>query len=83
MNSDEQFIIYRTYKKHENMFDGILENYTGTEYKIELLKGAHMHHAKQFPIPKVHKKPLKTEVNRLVNIDDLKHKNNSEWVAPA
>ena len=36
------------------MFDGTLGNYTGTEYKIELLKGAQPYHAKSFPIPKRH-----------------------------
>ena len=38
-------------KKHENMFDGTLENCTGTEYKIELLEGAQPYHTKSFPIP--------------------------------
>ena len=36
------------------MFDGILGNYTGTEYKIELLEGAKLYHARPFPITKVH-----------------------------
>ena len=44
------------------MFDGILRNYTGTEYKIELLEGAQLYHAKPFTISK-YKKTLKTEVN--------------------
>ena len=64
------------------MFDGTLGNYTGTEYKIELLEGAKLYHAKLFPIPKVHEETLKTEVNRLVKIGILKRKNNSEWAAP-
>ena len=34
LNSDEQVLIYRLLNKHENMFDGILGYYTGTEYKI-------------------------------------------------
>ena len=64
------------------MFDGTLGNYTGTEYKIELLKGAYLNHAKPFPIPKVQEETLKIEVNTLVNIGGLKRKNNSEWAAP-
>ena len=40
LNSDEQLLIYRLLKKHENMFDGNLGNYTGTEYKIEFLEEA-------------------------------------------
>ena len=33
LNTDEQLLIYRPLKKHENMFDGILGHYTGTEYR--------------------------------------------------
>ena len=64
------------------MFDGTLGNYTGSEYKIELLDGAKPYHAKPFPISKIHKETLKIEVNRLINIGVLKRKNNSNWAAP-
>ena len=47
LNSDEV-------KKHENMFDGTLGNYTSTAYKIEHPEGAQIYHAKPFPIHKVH-----------------------------
>ena len=50
------------------MFDDKLANYTGTEYKIELLEGA-PYHANPFLIPKVHEEFLKIEVNRLVKKD--------------
>ena len=36
------------------MIDGTLGNYTGTEYKIELLESTQPYHAKPFPIPKMH-----------------------------
>ena len=60
------------------MFDGTL----GKEYKIELIEGAKPNHAKSFPIPKIHEETLKTEVNRLINIGELKRKTNSKWAAP-
>ena len=59
------------------MLDGILGNYTGSEHKIELLEGA-----KPFPIPKIHKETLKTEVNRLINKVILNYKKVSKWAAP-
>ena len=40
LNSDDLFLIYRQLKKHENMFDDTLGNYTGIKYKIELLERA-------------------------------------------
>ena len=52
LNSDEQFLIYRLFKKYENMFDGTLGNYTCTKYKFELLEGAQPYHANVFPIQK-------------------------------
>ena len=58
LTSDEQLLIYRLLKIHENMFDGTLDNYTGTQYKIELLEGAQPYHAKPFSIPKVHEQTL-------------------------
>ena len=59
LNNDKQFLILKLLRKHEEMFDGTLGNYTGSEYKIELLEGAKPHHAKLYPIPKVHKETLK------------------------
>ena len=56
------------FKKHENMIDSTLGNYTSTEYKSKLLEEAQPYHAKLFSIPKVHEENLKTEVNRLLNI---------------
>ena len=74
--------IARPFKKHENIFDGKLGNYTSTEYKIELLGGAQPYYDKPVSIPKVQKETLKTEVDRLVNLGVLNHKNKSKWKAP-
>ena len=82
LNSNKQHLLYRLLKKHENMFDGTLENYIGTEYKIELLEGAQPYHAKPFPIPKIYEEALRTEFNRLVSRAGLKRENNSKWAAP-
>ena len=77
LNSDKQFLIYSLLKKHEYMVDGTLGNYNSTEYKIELLEGAQPYHVKPFPVLKVHEETMKRELNRLVSIGVLKHKNNS------
>ena len=49
-------------------------NYTGSEYKIELLEGAKPYNAKSFLIPKMHKETLKTEVKKLIKINVSKPK---------
>ena len=56
------------------MFDGTLGYYTSTEYNIELLEETQPHHAKPYPIPKVHEETLKTEANRLESKGVLKKK---------
>ena len=57
-------------------------DYTGSEYKIELLKGAKPYYVTLLPIPEICKVILKTEVNRLINIDVLKRINNYKGKAP-
>ena len=56
------------------MFDGTLGNYTGTEYKIELLEGAQLYHAKTISYSKSTRRNLKTEVNRIVSLGIFKLK---------
>ena len=63
-------------------FDAASCNYTGSEYKIELLEGAKPYRANFFPIPKIHKESLETEVKRLIKIGLLKRKYNSDWASP-
>ena len=81
LNNDKQCVILKISRKREEMFDGTLGNYTGPEYKIELLEGVKPYHAKPFPIPKLHKEIPRTEVNRIVNIGVLKSLSNSKWAA--
>ena len=69
-------------REYEDMFDGTLGDYTGSEYKIELQDNVKPYHAKPFPIPRVHEETLKKEVDRLVEIGVLRRVNNSEWAAP-
>ena len=61
-------------RKHEEMFDGTLGNFTGLEYKLKLSEGARLYHIKPFIIPKIHKETLKMEVNTLMNRGILKRK---------
>ena len=78
----ERKSLLKLLQKYESMFDGTLGTYTGSNYKIELQEGVKPYHAKPFPIPRVHEKTLRKEVDRLVKIGVLKRINNSEWAAP-
>ena len=68
----------------ESLFDGTLGRWTEDSIKIELKEGTEpYHHARPFPIPRVHVETLKMEVSRLVELGVLKKVNRSEWVAPS
>ena len=82
LNKSKQEKLLSFLRKYEDMFDGTLGNYNGSDYKIELNDGVRPYHAKPFPIPRIHEETLKKEVNRLVKINVLKRINNSQWAAP-
>ena len=50
--------------------------------ELEITEGAQPHHARAFPLPKVHTEALKTEVERLCKLGALKKVDRSQWAAP-
>ena len=48
LSNDKQSLILKLLRKHEQMYDVILGNYTGSDHKIELLEGAKPYHVKPF-----------------------------------
>ena len=58
LSNDKKSLILKLLRKHEEIFDDILGNYTdsASEYKKELLEGSKLHHAKHFLFPKYVKK---------------------------
>ena len=59
LSEDRQSFILKSIKKYKETFHGTLGNYTGSEYKIELLEGVKSYHAKPFLISKIHEETLK------------------------
>ena len=49
-SNENKSLILNLLMKHEEV-NCALGNYTGSEYKIELLEGAKLYHTKPFPIP--------------------------------
>ena len=82
LDDTEQSQLLALLRKYEHLFDGTLGTWHNEPYDIELKEGAKPHHSRPFPIPKVHERTLKVELERLVKIGVLKRKNNSEWAAP-
>ena len=82
LDTNEQEQLHALLRKYEHLFDGTLGTWNNEPYDIELKDGAQPYHSRPFPIPKVHERTLKIELERLVEIGVLKRKNNSEWAAP-
>ena len=53
-------------QKYEDMLNGILGKYTGSDYTIELKEGAETYHAKPFPISQIHKQTFNKKENRFI-----------------
>ena len=50
--------------------------------RVELKDNVKPHHARPFPVPKIHELTLKSEPDRLCNLKVLKQVSESQWGAP-
>ena len=82
LTTDEQTRLLKILTKYEILFDGTLGKWTGDPYTIETRKDFKPYHARAYPIPRIHEKTLKMEVERLVQAGVLKKVNQSECAAP-
>ena len=69
--------------KFEFLFDGTLGNWTGPGVDLELIDGAKPYHGKPYPIPQIHERAMRIEVERLVMLGVLEECHDSEWGAPS
>ena len=68
-------------QNHEEMFNGTLGKYPGSDYSRELKEDAKPYHAKPFPIPTICEPTLRKVVDRVIKIGVLKKINSSQWAA--
>ena len=68
--------------KYELIMDGMLGQWIREPYDIQLKSGAKLYHVKAFPVPRVHLKTFKTEIECIIKIGVLKKVNCSEWAVP-
>ena len=82
LTNSEQESQLKLLKKYEDLFDGTLGTFTGTPYDIKLKDNVEPHHARTFPVPKIHELTLKSELDCSCELNILKRVNRSEWGAP-
>ncbi|MFM8622678.1 MAG: pol polyprotein, partial [Holophagaceae bacterium] len=83
LTTDEKFLLAKTLKKFEHLFDGTLGDWKGMSVGFELKPDAVPFHGRPYPIPKVHELPTRKEVDRLVKLGVLEVCTDSEWGAPS
>ena len=79
----ERNALLRLLLQHEILFDGTLGDWRDELVSFELKPDAKPYHGRPFPIPRVHRDTIKTEVARLVEIGVLKPIQESEWAFPS
>ena len=68
-------------QSYESMFQGTLGKWDGEEVHFELKEGARPWQGRPYPVPRVHKQTVMTEVKRLCDIGVLEPVNeDSKWV---
>ena len=83
MQPIQQKMLLELLHRFSDLFDGTLGKWTQDPIELELKPDAKPYHARPYPIPRVHEKTLRMEVQRLVDIGVLKRVNRSEWAAPS
>ena len=63
LTEDEKHQLHTLLHKYEHLFDGTLGTWNNEPYKIELKEGAKPYHSRPFPIPKIHERTLKVELD--------------------
>jgi hypothetical protein len=62
LSKNEQEKLHQLLLKYEHLFNGSLGSWSGETYDIELKENATPFHSRVYPIPRVHEKTLKHEV---------------------
>jgi hypothetical protein len=65
------------------MFDGTLGVYPHKKLHIDIDPNAKPVHSRPYPVPQIHLKTFKTELNHLVRIGVLASQQESEWALPS
>ena len=82
LKREERAALLKLLLRYEDLFDGTLRTWNRPEVEIKLKKDAVPYFSRPFPVPQVHEKTLKIELDRLVQLGVLKWTNAREWAAP-
>lgn len=82
--ANQQGSLYRLLNQYGIVFDGELGTLPGNPVELQLKDASSRpYHGRAYPVPKIHEKLIKDEVDRLCRLGVLKKVNGSEWGAPS
>ncbi|GFH61176.1 hypothetical protein CTEN210_17652 [Chaetoceros tenuissimus] len=79
----ERDLLLTTLLENSELFQGDLGTWNCSPVEIELKEGATPYATRPYPVPKIHEKQLKAEIQRFIDLGILKRTLNSEWASPA
>ena len=82
LSKEERAALLKLLHRYEDLFDGTLGTWNGPEIELKLKKDAVPYFSRPFPVPHVHERTLKIEIDRLVKLGVLKWTKANEWAAP-
>jgi hypothetical protein len=70
-------------QKNNKTFNGTLDAYPHKKVHIDIDPNAKPVHSRPYPVPQIHLKTFKKELNPLVKIGVLAAQQESEWASPS
>jgi hypothetical protein len=72
LSKEERAALLKLLLRYEDLFDGMLGTWNGPEIELKVKKDAKPYFAKPYPVPQIHERTLKVEIDRLVKLGGLK-----------
>jgi hypothetical protein len=83
LNAHQKADLLRVLQENNKMFVGTLGVYPHKKVPIDIDPNAKPVHSRPYPVPQIHLKTFKKELNHLVRIGVLASQQESEWVSPS
>ncbi len=83
LNAHQKADLLQLLQENDKMFDGTLGVYPRKKVHIDIDPNAKPVHSRLYPVPQIHLKTFKKELNHLVRIGVRVAQQESEWVSPS
>ena len=83
LSSKEKAMLLKVLTDFEPLFDGTLGDWKTKPVSLQVKTDVTPYHGRAYPVPKVHLKVLKKELQRLCDLGVLEWQPSSEWASPS